>query len=296
MNIRIISPAGKVDPDVVRRGAETLQAWGHTVSIASHALTEYGRYAATPKDRTADLLEALMDSTVDLLWCARGGYGCMHLLDQIPPADIASQRKWLIGYSDITALHALWQCADVRSLHAPMMKHIGESPEHKTSLSLRHWLATGQLPNLTFPVHPDNQTGCIEGRLVGGNLAVFSALHGTPYDFDYQDTILFIEDIGESPYKIDRMVQTLRLEGIFQQVRGLVIGQFTDCNVDPLMPETLTTSIRHAVGRDIPIAFSAPIGHVQENYPLAEGGRYRLCVEATRTVLTPVEETVIALK
>jgi muramoyltetrapeptide carboxypeptidase len=288
MNIRIISPAGKVDPDVVRRGVETLQAWGHTVTLAPHALTEYGRYAATPEDRTADLLEALKDPMVDLLWCARGGYGCMHLLDQIPLEEIAARRKWVVGYSDITALHALWLRAGVHSLHAPMMKHLGEAPEHETSLSLRHWLATGQLPTLTFPSHPDNQPGCVEGRIVGGNLAVLSALHGTPYDFDYQDALLFIEDIGESPYKIDRMVRTLRLAGVFQQVRGLVVGQFTGCEADPLMPESLTAAIRHAVGRDLPIAFGAPVGHVLENYPLAEGAWYRLCVGKGATVLTPL--------
>jgi muramoyltetrapeptide carboxypeptidase len=277
-----------VDAEVVHHGAETLRAWGHHVSLAPHALTAYGRYAAPPECRTADLVDALTDPAVDLLWCARGGYGCMHLLDQISPDLLTTHPKWIVGYSDITALHALWQRADIRSLHAPMMKHLGEAPDHATSRCLRHWLATGQLPTLTFDTHPDNGIGCAEGRLVGGNLAVLSALHGTPFDFDYRDALLFIEDIGESPYKIDRMVRTLRLAGVLRQLRGLIVGQFTGCEADPLMPQTLTAAIRSAVGRDIPVAFGAPVGHVVDNYPLAEGGRYRLRVEAEATELVPL--------
>ncbi len=295
MNIRILSPAGHVATDVVSGGVETLRSWGHHVTVAPHALTQYGRYAATPADRAADLLDALRDPAVDLLWCARGGYGCMHLLDLLPLDIIADSHKSIVGYSDITALHALWQRAGVRSLHAPMMKHLGASPLHPTSLSLRRWLdALSASANevrtvlaFTFAPHSDNQMGVAEGRLIGGNLAVLSALHGTPYDFDYRDAILFIEDIGESPYKVDRMVQSLRLAGILDQLRALVVGQFTGCDPDPLMPETLTAAIRRAVGRPIPICFNAPIGHVEDNYPLLEGQVYRLAVTPTGVTLTP---------
>jgi muramoyltetrapeptide carboxypeptidase len=287
MNIRIISPAGKIDPEVVARGVETLCRWGHDVEVAPHALTQYGRYAATPDERTSDLREALLDPAVDLIWCARGGYGCMHLMDRIPVELIAEHPKCIVGYSDITALHALWQRAGVRSLHAPMMKHLGEAPEHPTSTTLRRWLEGETFSSVTAPAHPCNRTGEAEGRLVGGNLAVLSALHGTPYDFDYRDALLFIEDIGESPYKIDRMIQTLRLSGVFEQLKGLIVGQFTGCDADPLMPEPLAESIRHAVGDRIPVAFNVPVGHVTENYPLMEGATYHLSVTEQGTAIIP---------
>jgi muramoyltetrapeptide carboxypeptidase len=295
MNIRILSPAGHVATDVVSGGVETLRSWGHHVTVAPHALTQYGRYAATPADRAADLLDALRAPAVDLLWCARGGYGCMHLLDLLPLDIIADSHKSIVGYSDITALHALWQRAGIRSLHAPMMKHLSASPLHPTSLSLRRWLdALSASANevqtalaLTFAPHSDNQMGVAVGRLIGGNLAVLSALHGTPYDFDYRDALLFIEDIGESPYKIDRMIQTLRLSGVFEQLKGLIVVQFSGCVADPLLPEPLAETIRHAVGDRIPVAFNVPVGHVTENYPLMEGATYHLSVTEQGTAIIP---------
>jgi muramoyltetrapeptide carboxypeptidase len=281
-NICILSPAGSIDAEVVHRGIATLSKWGHHVSIAPHALGQYGRYAAPPQARAADLRAALEDPKIDILWCSRGGYGCMQILDQIPTELIASSGKWLVGYSDITALHALWQRAGVRSLHAPMMKHLGEAPNHPTTLALRSWLEEpSTLPSVHVTPHPCNRPGVAEGRLVGGNLTVLSGLHGTGFDFDYRGAILFIEDIGESPYKVDRMMQTLRLCDALQQLRGCIVGQFTDYTEDPQMPVSMIENIRDIIASaapNIPVLCGAPIGHVTENAPLVEGALCRLTV------------------
>lgn len=284
MKIKIISPAGNIAPDIVHEAVRTLGTWGHEAEIAPHALGSYGRYAAPPARRAADLVAALEDPETKAIWCSRGGYGCMQILEEIPADKIRANRKWLIGYSDVTALHALWQKAGVPSLHAPMMKQLAEKPEHPATRALQCFLRENPAPTRklsTAPVtaapHPHNLCGTATGKMVGGNLAVISGLHGTPFDFDYRGAILFVEDIGESPYKIDRMMQTLRLSGIFARISGMVIGQFTGCAPDPELPRSLSESIRDYLRPyRIPVAFNAPIGHVDANYPIAEGGMYKI--------------------
>lgn len=302
MNIRIISPAGSIKPKLIDGGALTLKSWGHKVTLSKHCKGSYGRFSGTPDERVEDLIEALKDPDVDLIWCSRGGYGCMQILDQIPLELISRAGKPIVGYSDITALHALWQKAGVKSLHAPMMKHLCDEPGHRTSQTLRellqYYAAHRSWPpkhNLLFMkkarlfVAPhqgwsneDLQPEATEQLLdelmshpvpmIGGNLAVLTGLHGTPYDFDYQDKILFIEDISESPYKIDRMMQQLKYCGILNQVKGLVCGHFTGCDEDPTMPVKLWDNFRQIVEPyDIPLWLGSPIGHEVENWPVVEG-------------------------
>lgn len=225
----------------------------------------------------------------------------MQILDKIPLELIGRANKPIVGYSDITALHALWQHAGVHSLHALMMKHLSEDPGHRTTQTVRELLdyyaqhrAWPQKHNLLFlkkarlfvapsqgwseeDLNPEGTEQLLDDifsnpvPMVGGNLAVLTGLHGTPYDFDYQDKILFIEDIAESPYKIDRMLNQLKYCGVFSQIKGLVCGYFTNCDEDPLMPVKLWDNIRSIVEPfDIPLWLGAPIGHELENYPVVE--------------------------
>lgn len=300
MNIRIVSPAGSVKGKVIDLGVETLRMWGHKVSVAPHAKDSYGRFSGTPEERTQDIVEALEDPDVDILYASRGGYGCMQILDKIPLDLIRHANKPIVGYSDITALHALWQKAGVPSLHAHMMKHLGEEPTHVTSRTIRelldyfsahhNWPAKHNLLFLkkaTLFVAPhqgwssdDPEPEVTKAMLdalfadtpamVGGNLAVLSGLHGTPFDFNYDGKLLFIEDISESPYKIDRMLQQLSLMGVLDRIRGLVCGQFSGCDEDPTMPVKLWDNFRmFAHSHGIPLWLGAPIGHVKENFPVA---------------------------
>lgn len=285
MNIRIVSPAGSIKPKVVEGGVATLRSWGHDVTVAPHALDSYGRFAGTPQDRAQDIIDALQDPRVDALWASRGGYGCMQILESIPLDLVRTANKPIIGYSDITALHALWFKAGVKSLHAPMMKHLGEDPTHRTTKTLKEVIDYYAEHRCFPPCHNNlflkalNES--IEGgeRLqaenlvfVGGNLSVLSGLHGTPYDYDYHDKVLFVEDIAESPYKIDRMMQQLRLMGVIGQIKALVCGHFTNCDEDPLMPVKLWDNIRWIASPfRIPVQMGAPIGHELENYPVVVG-------------------------
>lgn len=299
MNIRIVSPAGSIKGRVIDMGADTLRSWGHKVTISEHAKGNYGRFSGTPEDRAKDIIDALQDTEVDILYASRGGYGCMQILDKIPLELIRNANKPIIGYSDITALHALWQKAGVASMHAHMMKHLGEEPTHPTSRTIKE-LLDYYASHRSWPVkhnllflkkatlfvaphqgwnnkdpEPEKTKKMLDSlfnnpvAMVGGNFAVISGLHGTPYDFDYKDKLLFIEDISESPYKIDRMLQQLKLMGIFEQIKGLICGQFTGCDEDPSMPIKLWDNFKYTVENNgIPLWLGAPIGHVKDNYPV----------------------------
>jgi len=299
MNIRIVSPAGSIKSKVIDMGAETLRSWGHKVSIGVHAKGSYGRFAATPEERAQDIIDALQDSDVDVIYASRGGYGCMQILDKLPIDLIKDANKPIVGYSDITALHALWQKAGVPSMHAHMMKHLGEEPTHPTTRTIKELLEYYSV-HKTWPTkhnllflkkstlfvapyqgwsdedpNPEKTKVLLEElylgqiKMVGGNFAVLTGLHGTPYDFEYDGKLLFIEDISESPYKIDRMLQQLKLMGVLGRIKGLVCGQFTGCDEDPTMPIQLWDNFKFTVeSYGIPLWLGAPIGHVKENYPV----------------------------
>lgn len=285
MKIVVVSPAGSIKQRVVEGGVNTLKSWGHNVIVAPHALDTYGRFAGIPEDRAHDIIEALEDDSVDLIWATRGGYGCMQILDLIPVELIRKANKPIVGYSDITALHALWAKAGVKSLHAPMMKHLGEDPTHRTTKTIKE-VIDYYASHRCFPPKHNNlflkrlKEQCPEISpldaeqlsFVGGNLSVLSGLHGTPYDYDYKGKVLFVEDISESPYKIDRMVQQLKLMGVFSEVKAVVCGHFTGCDEDPLMPVRLWDNIRWIISPyNLPVLMGAPIGHELENYPVVVG-------------------------
>lgn len=284
MNIRIVSPAGKIASEIVEKGAATLRSWGHNISVSPHANGEYGRFAGTPEDRLQDILDALRDPNVDAIYASRGGYGCIQFADKIPSDLIKASRKPIIGYSDITILHAVWQKSGVRSIHAHMMKALGEQPDSRSVLAIKNLIAASDsldnavlhldLPDNEFNILPDIH---VKGPIIGGNLAVLSGLHGTPLDFDYDGKILFIEDISESPYKVDRMMNQLRLCGVFNRIKALVVGQFTGCDEDPLMPKCLYATMHDMLlPYNIPVRFNAPIGHVDDNHPIVEGAIYEI--------------------
>ena len=287
MKIKIVSPSGAIDPQYIDRATEVLRGWGYEVSEAAHARGKVGRFAASDEERVADIAEALTDPAVDMILCARGGYGLQRIIDRIPPI-----HKPIIGFSDITALHMLAALTGQATIHAMMCKGISEtkglSPSscvlHPSSF-LQRALAQETL-HYELPAHPLNRAGKIKGTLVGGNLSVLYGLQGTAYGLDERlrmkderlnsadsetsetkgispsscvlhplsqespsslspslcregwggsPLILFIEDVGERHYHIDRMMNNLRLSGVLANLSGLIVGQFSDCEDDPSM-------------------------------------------------------------
>ena len=265
--IRIISPSGVIDPSYIDGASARLRAWGFAVSEGKHARSSWGRFAGTDEERLSDLIEALNDPTVDIILCARGGYGLQRIIDRVPAIT-----KPIIGFSDITALHQLSAFSDQSSVHGIMCKHIATLPEDSEPLVALRQLLAGEAVEYRWATHPLNNPGHACAPIVGGNLSVLYGLQGTPFGLgkqSYQFPILLIEDIGERHYHIDRMMRNLRMSGVLAHLSGLVVGQFSDCEDDPLMQQSVYETIKEVVADyDYPVLFNAPIGHVAHNVPL----------------------------
>lgn len=284
----LISPSGSIDNLYVNGAKNILENWGLTVELAPHVQVNHGRFAGTVEQRLSDLQNAMDDPEVKLIFCTRGGYGVVHLLEKLDFRKIKRSPKWLVGYSDITILHAAFLKNGIRSVHAPMAKHLTDCGKDISSVYLKETLFS-RIPNYKTEGHNLNIEGITEGVLFGGNLAVLCGITGSKYMHVPENGILFIEDIGERPYQIDRMIWNLKLAGIFRKIGGLIVGTFSDYQEDPLMYCPVYDSIRNIVSEyNIPVAFGFPVGHTGNNYPLLHGGRIRLEVRKQDVLLTNI--------
>lgn len=284
--IALISPSSKVKAIYIDSAAQQLRSWGYRVAIGKHAYGAYGNFAGTVDERLADLREALFNPEVKAILCTRGGYGAVHLLNQITPQEIRDNAKWIIGFSDISALHAAWVRAGVASLHAPMCKHLTEECAEHASTRYLHGILNGMMPAYQVASHPFNRCGEAHARIVGGNMAVLCGLIGTPYDIFAENSILFIEDISERTYEVERMLYNLELAGILPRLAGVVVGQFTEFEEDPGMCATMYEMIAARVAPySYPVCFGFPVGHVSDNHPIIEGAEATLSVTPEGTSL-----------
>lgn len=284
--IRIVSPSGYIDPVYIDGAKKVFAGWGLNPTEGLYAREQYGRFAGTPAQRIEDLQNAINDTNVKAILCSRGGYGMAQIIDNIDFSALKKEPKWVIGFSDITVLHNATSREGITSIHGIMAKHITELSASNQPLIQLHHILFGQLPAYTLPSHPLNKNGKAEGKLAGGNLSVLMGLRGTDFDIDFRDKILFIEDIAEKPYHIDRMMQNLRLSGVFEQISGLIVGQFSDCEEDILMPAT-TYELIYQMTKDysFPVCFDFPVGHVAENLPLLINNTVSLDISSERTLL-----------
>ena len=223
--------------------------------------------------------DAFDNPKVKAIFCSRGGYGVVHLIDKLDFTLFNQSPKWLIGFSDITAIHNTIQLQGIASLHAPMARHLTVEPEDDICTTYLKDTLFGNLPQYTCPKHKFNHKGTTKGILRGGNLAVFYGLRGTPFDIPAEGTILFIEDVGERPHAIERMIYNLKLGGILDKLSGLIIGQFTEYEEDHSLGKDVYGAISDLVKEyDYPICFNFPVGHVTHNLPLITGAKVSLDV------------------
>lgn len=283
--IAIVSPAGPVDSALVYAAADTLRGQGYLVDIFPSALGKCGQYAASDSARLADLSAALTDSTVRAILCSRGGYGAVHLLDSLSALPLERDPKWLIGFSDISALHALLASRGIASIHGNMCKHIALGPDDEDNATFLAMLR-GYRPAYEFAPDSLNRCGQASGRLLGGNLAVIAELINTPYDVIQPGTILFIEDVEEPIYKIERIMYQLRLSGVLPRLGGLIVGQFTGYRPNDSY-ETMERMIADMTAPyTYPVAFNVPIGHVDHNVPVIQSAEVTLTVTPEGTSLS----------
>ena len=267
-HIRIISPSGAIEPAYITQAQQRLESWGFRVSIGRHALGQDGRFAGTAAERLADINEALADPEIDIILCSRGGYGLQQIIDQIElPTRAKEEWPLLVGFSDITELHALMSLNGVPSLHASMCKALATLPEESPALQATREALQGEYKNAI---------SIFQGKkIIGGNLSVLYGLQGTPYSLNAiidtceEPPVLLIEDIAERHYHIDRMLNNLRMSGVLARLGGVIVGQFTDCDDDPKMGCSLQDTIRHIFADyDYPVIWDAPYGHMDDNMPI----------------------------
>lgn len=274
----ILSPSSKIDKAFLRGAVRRLQSWGLEPVLAPHAGSSHGTYAGTMAQRLRDLQEALDDPQARAILCSRGGYGAVHLVDKLDFTRFRRQPKWLIGFSDITALHNVFQHEGFASLHAPMARHLTVEPDDDPAMLALRGFLFGHYPEgrqdfgVACEAHRLNHRGTARGILRGGNLSVFYGLRGTPWDIPAEGTLLFLEDVGERPHAVERMMYNLKLGGVLERLCGLIIGQFTEYEENRSLGKPLYEALADVLKPyGIPVCFGFPVGHVTRNMPLPCG-------------------------
>lgn len=292
--VGIVAPAGPVDPQRLEAGIARLRQKGYRVKMGRYVYKRDGFFAGTDRQRAEDLCRMLEDPAVGAVFCARGGYGSQRLLPLIAPLMQRFSPKSVIGYSDVTALHCLLLRAGWQSWHGPMAGDGQVQRDGGFSFDLLLALLAGET-TVVIPLPPGARLetlhpGTARGPLVGGNLSLLAALLGSPYEVPTEGAILFLEDVGEAPYRIDRMLSSLSLAGKLAPLRGVILGEFTDCMPPPGAPPVTVDEVlsAHFAGLGIPVLKGFPAGHGRINVPLPLGCEVELDAGAGRiTMVSP---------
>ena len=287
--IRIVSPAGKIQTEKVMPSVELLQKEGFEVLTGKHLTDTHFQFAGTDENRLQDLQEALDDPQCKAIICSRGGYGTIRIADQLDFSTFRENPKWVIGFSDITILHTMLQNEGFCSIHGPMPAYYLKG--EKTSESFRQLvkLLAGNIPAYAFESHPLNRSGKASGKLCGGNLSIIYSLLGTTMEPNTEGKILFIEDLSEYLYHLDRMMHSLKYSGKLKNLKALLVGSFTKMKDNDLpFGKSVEEIIMEAVEPyHYPVFFNCPSGHIDENMPLVFGQQYELEDVSGKVILTP---------
>ncbi len=278
--IAIAATARKVSREEMLPAIKLLQSKGYVVSECRHLYAEDNQYAGNDSQRAADLQQALDNPDIKAVMFARGGYGTVRIIDQIDFSNFKKQPKWLIGFSDLTVLHShVNHLVGVETIHAPMMINLASVTSQSQEMLLDIWKGTGA--TLEAIAHVLNRTGSAQGQLTGGNLSVLYSLLASPSDVDTQGKILFIEDLDEYYYHIDRMMQAFHRAGKLSGLAGLVVGGMSDMrdNQIPFGKNAETIIKEYTAAYDYPVCFGFPAGHINQNMPLIMGRQVQLSVD-----------------
>lgn len=280
--VGVVSPASWFPYDELAEGLCILRNdWQLNVIEGDSLHAIDGPFAGSDDLRRADLQRLFDNPDVRAVFATRGGYGCYRLADGLDLTGLRANPKWLVGFSDVTVLLSLLYNHNIGSLHGLMARQFGQPSRAESLESVRQWLFGEGPAQYVVPVHPLNRPGQATGPLVGGNLTMLVNSIGTATDVDFSDTILFIEDIDETLFSLDRMMTQLRRAGRLTNLAGLVVGQFTDMRVNSSLPfgKDAYQIIADAVaGYKYPVLFDFPAGHVEHNLSLPIGATVTLTV------------------
>jgi muramoyltetrapeptide carboxypeptidase len=280
--VAVVAPAGRTDAELIDAGITILQSWGLKVTYMPHAYGSFHQYSGSDWNRIDDLREAINNPRFKAIICTRGGYGCSRIVDKIDFSPLLQHPKWLVGFSDITVLHAHLHHLRIESIHGSMLKHF-----HNGAETVRAALF-GTLIEHQTAGHPLNKAGHATGAIVGGNLTLINNLIGTPSDFSTFKKILFIEDVGEELYHLDRLMIQLKRTKKLEHLAGLIVGQFSDMKDSKTIPFGKT--VEEIILEDVkefryPVCFNFPAGHIDDNHAFYLGRKSKLVVEPTSVKL-----------
>ncbi len=280
-SIGICATSNYVTKQEMQNGIAVLESWGLKVLEADNLYDVNGRYAGTVTQRVDGLQKLINNKNIKAIIGARGGYGCDQLFPFIDFSPLEDYPKWIIGFSDVTVLHAAVNNRGIESIHGAMANNLSVA----ASVSGLKNALFGMMRELSIPTNSNCIQGEAEGRLVGGNLTTFYALGGTIVDLNVKDAILFIEDTGEANYNVDRMLTNLKLSGKLDAIKGIVVGQFTNMvqGIDLPINEIILNNVKDL---GIPVMYGISAGHGSPNLPLYLGRKIKMEVGATTSTIT----------
>jgi muramoyltetrapeptide carboxypeptidase len=293
--IGITSPAGYVMLSEIEAAVKKLTEWGFSVVIGESIGKRDGTFGGTDDERLADLQQMLNDKTIKAVLCARGGYGVVRIIDRLQFQKFIAHPKWLIGFSDITVLHAHINSAlNMATLHAKMATGFpanwdAAEPIQRETIESIIKCITGERMSYQAPVNEKNITGTAEGLLVGGNLKIIETLSGTGSSLATHGKLLFVEDVGEQLYNIDRMFWNLKRSGKLKGLKGLIVGGFrikaTDDPAEEFGKNLQEIVLEKVTDLGYPVCFDFQVGHQKNNFALKCGVKHRLQVSRENVAL-----------
>ncbi len=278
--IAIVAPAGKVEREKVDLAVRIFEKWGYEVEVGDNVFNDYHTFSARDDQRVDDLQKAMNSENIRAIMCARGGYGCIRIVGKLDYSKFQGNPKWLIGFSDITVLHAKLNALGVESIHGIMPVKFPCDGSESDDLRILKKLIEGEIPEYKLESHSLNRIGKCGGEIVGGNLSVLYGMHNADIDKKKYERILFIEDVGENLYHLDRMMQTLKYSGKLERLQGLIVGQFTEMkDSNPYFGKSAYEIISEAVeDYEFPVVYGFPAGHGDVNIPVLLGAMAELDV------------------
>ena len=287
--VLILATAGIInDSTIINNSIEILKSWGLNVRLGKNLYESNGHFAGTDKQRLEDFQNAIDDDNIKAVWCARGGYGTVRIIDDIDFTKFKENPKWIIGFSDVTVLHNEIHNLGIETIHAMMPSTLkpGDEEQKKAQKSLKKALF-GKKIKYRVSESDYNKDGEAAGQLVGGNLSILYSLLGSKSTISTENKILFIEDVGEYEYHIDRMLLNLKRNGYFDKCKGLIVGGISDVREnDVAFGKTVEEIVLDAVKEyDFPVSFDFPAGHIRDNRTLILGREISLLVKENKAVV-----------
>lgn len=287
--VGIFSPAKYIDKQKVYDAVALLKAWGLQVELGKHVFDTYHQFAGHDADRATDLQSFINNSNIKAIICARGGYGSIRTLDFVDFTPLLNNPKWLVGYSDVTVYHTLLNCKyGIPTIHGEMPLHFPSAATDTQATQTLRQALFGTLKNYSLPAHPLNRKGSVTGKLIGGNLSLIQSVAATPADIVTDGAILFIEEISEYLYHIDRMMMNLKYSGKLKKLKAIIVGGMTDImdNSTPFGKTVNELILDYATEAALPAVFDFPAGHQEVNLALYLGKNISLQIDDIKTEIS----------